>query len=130
MQRLFVHLLLTSSSSARAAERQRGCKWVGDHGKARKQNRAGVDASAWLDLSLLEHKVEERVDALLLCESLNAVSEYERNAHWSNDWAFQSRRRGRPSCDLLIRPRAFVGSKRLLGRLLAGRCAESALIVT
>jgi hypothetical protein len=31
--------------------------------------------------------------------------------------------------DLLIRPRAFVGRKRLSGRLFAGLGAESALIV-
>src|SRR5437588_11798237 len=47
--------------------------------------------------------------------------------------ALQPRRRGRPSCDLLIRPRAVVGCKRLLGRLLAGALAwgaGSALFVT
>jgi len=47
--------------------------------------------------------------------------------------ALQPRRRERRSRNFLIRPRAFVGCKRLLGRRLAGplRCgAGSALIVT
>ncbi len=41
-------------------------------------------------------------------------------------WLVQPLLRRRP----LIRPRAFVGCKRLLGRLLADRGTDSALIVT
>jgi len=47
--------------------------------------------------------------------------------------ALQPRRRGRFSRDFVIRPRAFVGCKRLLGRRLAGPFrwgAGSALTVT
>jgi hypothetical protein len=47
-----------------------------------------------------------------------------------NDQRFGREGRGRPSRDVLIRPRAFVGCKRLFGRIFAGRGAESALIVT
>jgi hypothetical protein len=47
-----------------------------------------------------------------------------------NDQRFGRESADVPPRDLLNRPRAFVGCKRLLGRFFAGRGAERALIVT